>query len=117
MQDIPDLSFPLIALDFVFVKLWFHLLRNILGDYNLIIRGWTLFLREGGTIPGLPCTFNKLDYFNRLDYSELKEICLELIAADYSKVVSLKPVYILYSTLSSLKLLEVEFQIKEAMPV
>lgn len=41
MQDIPDLSFPLIALDFVFVELWFHLLRNILGDYNLIIRGWT----------------------------------------------------------------------------
>lgn len=42
-QDIPDLSFPLLAPDFVSVELRFHLLRNVLGDYNLIIRGWTLF--------------------------------------------------------------------------
>lgn len=74
------------------------------------------FLREGGATPRLPCTFNKLNYFNRLDYSELKEICLELLASDSSKVVSLKPVYILYSTLGSLNLLEVEFQIREVMP-
>lgn len=75
------------------------------------------FLRAGGAIPRLPCTFSKLDYFNRLDYSELKEIWLELLDTDSSKVVSLKPVYILYSTLGSLNLLEVEFQIKEVMPI